>query len=398
MGARHFAASVPGTRHRVKAYAVFRALKRRNDERPWMAWEEERDIDDRGIERLWKRKNLIAETRFYVWMQMRLAEQFSAAARSLDGSGIALKGDIPILINEDSADAWADRDVFRPELRAGAPPDMFSELGQNWGFPIYNWMTLEKRDYDWWRRRLDVASRYYHAYRIDHVLGFFRIWAVPAGNFSGIPGFFWPQHGISREELYEIGFDDGRIRWLREPHMPEDLLVRELGRDTLDTLVGQSGILQRLGDEDLFLFSPDVTGEQCLAELDLSEEAKNALLEHFRDRTLVELPDGTLAPTWTFRQCSRYQGLTEGERDRFEALVARAAVQSNELWADHGRTILKVMKESSDMLPCAEDLGVVPEAVPRVLQSLGILGLKIPRWTHYWDQPGQPLVPFGEYP
>ncbi len=382
----------------VKAYAVYRALKRQNDERPWLAWEAERDIDDAGIERLWKRKNLTAETRFYVWMQMRLAEQFSAAAQALDAIGIALKGDIPILINEDSADAWADRDVFRPELRAGAPPDMFSELGQNWGFPIYNWMVLRERDYDWWRRRLDVASRYYHAYRIDHVLGFFRIWSVPAGNFSGIPGFFWPQHGISRDELYEIGFDDGRIRWLQEPHIPEGLLVEELGRETLDLLTGETGILQRLDDEELFLFSPDVTGEQQLAELNLPDPAKERLLEHYRDRALTELPDGKLASTWTFRQCSRYTSLTDGERERFEGIVARTAVNSNELWADHGRTVLKVMKESSDMLPCAEDLGVVPEAVPRVLQSLGILGLKIPRWTHYWDQPGEPLVPFHEYP
>jgi len=387
----------------AKTYALFRALKRRNGEAAWTDWPENRVVDGAALERLWKRADLKEETRFYLWVQIRLADQFADAADRLDGLGVALKGDLPILMNEDSADAWADGEIFRNELRAGAPPDMFSQLGQNWDFPVYDWEVLRRRDYDWWRLRLRSAERYYHAYRIDHVLGFFRIWAVPDGNFSGIPGFFWPQRGISREELYEAGFDDGRIRWLQEPHIQEGVLREALGPDGFRYVTAEQPVLRRLGDEDLFLFAPEVAGERYLADLDpsgdvLSPEEKGFLLEQYRDRALVELPDGRFAPTWTFRDCSRYVLLTEREKDRFESLTARAGADSNELWADHGRTVLKVLQESSDMLPCAEDLGVVPEAVPRVLESLGILGLKIPRWTYYWDRPGEPPVPFHEYP
>ncbi len=379
----------------VKAYAVFRTLKDRFQQKPWTEWPEHRDIDAATLDRLWKRQSLRDETRFHAWLQMRAAEQFAAAAGHLEAVGVALKGDIPILMNEDSVDAWFDRDIFRPDLRAGAPPDMFSELGQNWGFPIYNWERLGERGYDWWTERLQQASRFYHAYRIDHVLGFFRIWAIPAGNWSGIPGFFWPQHGISREELHENGFDDGRIRWLAAPHLPGDQLRAVLG-SAFYSLVGS--VFQQLPDEDLFLFAPDVSGEQSLSDLDLPVEQRDWLLTQWRDRALVELPDGRLAPTWTFRDCSRYAGLTDGEKDRFEALVAARGADSNELWADHGRRILAVMKDATEMLPCAEDLGVVPDAVPRVLEQLEILGLRIPRWAHYWDRPGEPLIPFHEYP
>lgn len=379
----------------VKAYAIFRTLKDRHQQKPWTEWPEHREINSATLEKLWKRASLRDETRFHTWLQMRAAEQFAAAADQLEQAGIALKGDIPILMNEDSVDAWYDRDIFRPNLRAGAPPDMFSELGQNWGFPIYNWERLAHRDYDWWRERLRHASRYYHAYRIDHVLGFFRIWTIPAGNWSGIPGFFWPQHGISREELQEHGFDEGRIRWLREPHLSGEELRTQVA-SSLEALQGP--ILHQLPGEDLFVFAPEVSGEQQLSKLDIPEAEKNWLLDQWRDRALVELPDGRFAATWTFRDCSRYAHLTEGEKDRFESLVAARGADSNELWADHGKTILSVMKATTDMLPCAEDLGVVPDVVPRVLGQLEILGLKIPRWAHYWDQPGQPLIPFHQYP
>jgi 4-alpha-glucanotransferase len=379
----------------VKAYAIFRTLKDRHQQQPWTEWPEHRDIDAATLDKLWKRASLRDETRFHAWLQMRASEQFATAADHVERAGIALKGDIPILMNEDSVDAWYDRDIFRPNLRAGAPPDMFSELGQNWGFPIYNWERLTERDYDWWRERLRHASRYYHAYRIDHVLGFFRIWTIPAGNWSGIPGFFWPQHGIARDELHENGFDDGRIRWLREPHLSGEELRHRLGQK-LEKLQGD--ILQQLPDEDLFLFSPEVEGEQQLSELDIPQEERDWLLEQWRDRVLVELPDGRFAATWTFRDCSRYAHLTDGEKERFESLVAARGADSNELWADHGKKILSVMKETTDMLPCAEDLGVVPDVVPRVLGQLKILGLMIPRWAHYWDRPGQPLIPFHEYP
>lgn len=383
----------------VRGYAVYRALKERRQHRAWMEWGEHRDANPRLVDRLWEDEDLHDTTRFFLWMQMRLAQQFSAAAGEVAAAGVALKGDIPILMNEDSADVWYRREIFQRDLRAGAPPDMFSRLGQNWGFPVYNWENLAQEDFQWWRQRLQQAAQYYHAYRIDHVLGFFRIWAIPAGNSSGLPGFFWPQNGITMEELADAGFDEQRVRWLREPHIPGDRL-REAAGDAAAALEGP--VVRRIGTEDLFLFAEHLQGEHDVESQPLPPGAPDTLrgwlLEQFRDRVLLPLPDGTCTTAWTFRESWRFQTLSPGERERLEDLAARHGSASNEVWARHGGDLLSFMKESSDMLTCAEDLGVIPEAVPRVLRELGILGLMIPRWSHYWDRPGQPAIPLGEYP
>lgn len=380
----------------VRPYSVFRALKEHNHQKAWTQWEEFQDSDAATVNKLWNRASLKHATRFYAWLQMRLTEQFRTASEAVSALGVALKGDIPILMNEDSVDAWYNSEVFRPEQRAGAPPDMFSELGQNWGFPIYNWQHLEANDFEWWRERLRQAARFYHAYRIDHVLGFFRIWAIPARNFSGILGFFWPQKGITREVLHRSGFDDSRIRWLSEPHVSGEALRHVFGDDLSEL---EPSVLCRIEGENLYLFSDGIAGESDLSALSsLDSEQRDRLLAHYRDRAFVEMPDGTLAPTWFFRECSRYRTLEPDEQERLESIVAEHERSSNQLWADHGRRLLQFMRESTEMLTCAEDLGVVPEAVPRVLDELGVLSLRIPRWSHYWDKPGEPLIPFNEYP
>jgi len=389
----------------VPAYAVYRALKDREDQRPWMEWRAHSAGSAAVVQHLWEDSSdeeLAAATGFYLWVQMRCAEQFAAAATVIDQLGVALKGDIPILMNEDSADVWHRGEIFRREVRAGAPPDMFSSLGQNWGFPVYDWQYLASEDYAWWRERLRRASQYYHAIRLDHVLGFFRIWAIPEGNSTGLLGHFWPQKGITREELYQEGFDHGRLRWLLEPHIPGEW-VREADGD-LQALNGP--VLHQIGEEDLYNFAPDILNESALESAvdtlsangsPVTDDVRALLFDQFRQRVLLPLPDGTFAPAWSFPVCWRYLTLTEGERDRFETLVARHESSNNTLWAAQGRELLSFIIETTDMLPCAEDLGVVPEAVPRVMGELGVLGLMIPRWSFYWDQPGQPPIPFSAY-
>lgn len=389
----------------VPAYAVFRALKDREDQRPWTEWRAHSTGSRELVQRLWEDESdqeLYHAARFYLWVQMRCAEQFAAATVVIDELGVALKGDIPILMNEDSADVWHRPEVFSREVRAGAPPDMFSGLGQNWGFPVYDWQYLKSEDYAWWRERLRRASQYYHAIRLDHVLGFFRIWAIPAGNTTGLLGHFWPQKGITPEELYQEGFDHGRLRWLLEPHIPGEW-VREAEGD-LSALQGT--VLQQIGEEDLYNFAPHIPHESALEEavtaledagIHITDDLRGLLFDQFRQRVLLPLPDGTYAPGWSYPVCWRYLTLTEGERDRFETLVARHESANNALWAAQGRELLSFILDTTDMLPCAEDLGVVPEAVPRVMGELGVLGLMIPRWSFYWDQPGQPPIPFGQY-
>ncbi len=129
----------------VKVYAVFRQLKEVNDEKSWKEWEQYQEISSEEIENLWVNPDLQEEHFFWVWLQEALDAQFSKAAKTLEDAGIILEGDLPILMNEDSADVWAYPQFFRQDLSAGAPPDMYSSDGQNWGFPIYDWAAPPQR-------------------------------------------------------------------------------------------------------------------------------------------------------------------------------------------------------------------------------------------------------------
>lgn len=172
-------------------YALFKTLKAQQQWSPWDQWDDDiREITNERFSQLlatWKEEidfHLVLQ--FLAFMQM---EQVKAHA---DQQGVFLKGDIPILINRESADVWFHQNLFHLGFSAGSPPDMYSEEGQNWGFPIYNWRAMEREDYHWWKERLRVASRLYHLYRLDHVVGFFRIWAIPRGA-PGHEGAFDPQ-------------------------------------------------------------------------------------------------------------------------------------------------------------------------------------------------------------
>lgn len=379
----------------VRPYAVFRMYKDRHEQAAWWQWGEMSNPSAAEIANHWANETNSADLRYYAWVQMRLEEQLADAAQKLSQLGVYLKGDLPILMNEDSTDVWLHRDIFRRELRAGAPPDMFSRFGQNWGFPIYNWSAMEENNYEWWRARLRQADKFFHMFRIDHVLGFFRIWSVPEENETGTMGYFSPARQFSTEMLHNAGFDDGRIRWLCEPHIERAKIEEILGTENEDLI---NAIFTRLSDQSLYLFSQEISGERRLKEFPLEAEQTIALIDLYGDRALVRVADNLFAPTWSYRECGRFQQLDEGEREAFEQLVSVRAAESEHVWEQHGRQLLGFMREEVNMLPCAEDLGVVPDCVPRVLNDLSILGLRVPRWAREWDDPGQPFTPLGDYP
>lgn len=380
----------------VKPYAVFRIYKDRNGQSAWWQWNELTDPGPDDIDAVWDNEAHRTDLLFYAWMQMRLEQQLSQAVERLEALGVYLKGDIPILMNDDSADVWLHRESFRRDLRAGAPPDMFSRDGQNWGFPLYDWDVMKRAGYAWWKNRLYQADKYFHLFRIDHVLGFFRIWAVPAANESGMLGYFRPSRYLTVDELLSAGLDEGRIRWLSEPHISGEQ-VRDIFDGYADPAAAER-CFSRIGDEDLYLFSSEIAGERDIHALPVSDEHKGALLELYRDRALLNIGRNRYTATWVFRECSRYQSLTNDEKTAFEALVARADLESQQVWEEHGRELLGFMCSTVRMLACAEDLGVVPDCVPRVLQELGILGLRVPRWTREWNTPGEPFVAPSGFP
>ena len=404
----------------VCEYAVYKNLKWRFMQASWKEWPDEYknfEPDEAGafIEKAWKEKGSIREHYFYVWLQMECEKQFLSAVEKAHEMGILIKGDLPILMNEDSVAAWAHPDIFNQSLRAGSPADGENPAGQNWGFPTYNWKKLKEQNYDWWKRRLKCASKYYDAYRLDHILGFFRIWAIPENDVNALNGHTEPHAVISKDELYELGFDDDRIRWLSVPHVPTSA-VEDItwNHDTAHEIL--SLFATKLPNEELWLLGkPSIKSKQdsksksfgsaTIAKADLSEycnidseaRIKEALIKFWSNRTLIEISKGKYVPSWIYSQSTSWNSLNEAEKEKLSKLFAELSKKENKTWEKSATEILSELTSCTKMIPCGEDLGVGFECVPRVMKKLGILGLRVVRWCRVWDKEGQPYVPFEEY-
>ena len=392
----------------VKEYAAYRRLKEKNNQNSWKDWHEYKSVTPNDIQNLWQDKDLREEHLFWVWLQYALDLQFAKAAKAIADAGIVLEGDLPILMNEDSCDVWAHPGIFNQELSAGAPPDMYSPDGQNWGFPIYNWEAQEKDNFAWWRRRLAAAEKYYKAYRIDHVLGFFRIWASSHNDYSSALGRFVPYMPVTSGDLKRMGFDKGRIRWVSQPHISTseiwDALKNNWGSLFSDAEIKAaadkifSKALDRVSNEDLWLFKKKIRGEKDIDAMGLHPAIRNFLLTKWKDRIFLEYKKGRFFPLWYCRNARAYHTFSQEEKNALDALLEKRHRKSEKIWTQQGMKLLSVLVESSSMLPCAEDLGAVPDCVPRVLSRLKILGLRVVRWFREWDKNGQPYIPFVHYP
>ncbi|MBO4446785.1 MAG: 4-alpha-glucanotransferase, partial [Bacteroidales bacterium] len=160
------------------------------------------------------------EADFHRWLQFHLDRQFSGAVAYAREKGVCFKGDLPIGVSADSADACFHPELFNLDSTAGAPPDFFSEHGQNWGFPTYNWEKMAEDNYSWWKRRLRKMAEYFDAYRIDHILGFFRIWEIPVKEKSGTEGHFNPSLPYTRKEIEALGLWGRKGLFLEDPRHP----------------------------------------------------------------------------------------------------------------------------------------------------------------------------------
>jgi 4-alpha-glucanotransferase len=381
----------------VKAYAVYCRLKDVNGQTSWKDWKEAA-LDGAGIERLWADTALRTDHLFWVWLQVIADKQFSEAAKAVADAGILLEGDIPILMNEDSADVWEHPEIFNRDLSAGAPPDMYSPDGQNWGFPTYNWESQKKDGYAWWKTRLETASKYYNAYRIDHVLGFFRIWASTRADMGAKLGRFIPFLPVKTADLIKLGFDEGRIRWLSRPHIRTDEVWDVAGGSQEEAQRVFGTALDRIGKEELWLFKSRIHGEKDITALPISSRTREYLLRAWSDRLFLEYRKNEFFPTWAYRETRAWASLSDEERAGLEVLLREKNKRSERLWEEEGRKLLEALTGSTKMLPCAEDLGAVPNCVPKTLAALNILGLRVVRWTRQWEKEGQPYLPLEDYP
>ena len=422
----------------AKPYACFMALKEKYGLAPWWEWPEYRDVTPAVIEALWDSSETGEETRFRLWLQILAREQLKDAAHSVAGMSIDIMGDIPILLAKDSADVWYNRDIFILDFQAGAPPDMYSPRGQNWGFPLYNWDALESQDYAFWRQRLSYAEQFYTSYRIDHVLGFFRIWAISSFESEAFLGAFEPSERLARAELSALGFSNERITWLSKPHIPEwkiqnieehciDASCRAEGAPQVSQAAGakasadrrisleqrlshlRQACFARINNEPLFLFSPEIRGTADIntkvavlkgdfpqAASALSDYAQS-MCEWWTDRALYEVEPDRFVSTWEYHNTTSWKSLSVQEQEALEQKAAELASKSLAVWEARGRELLSMLVASTDMQPFAEDLGAVPSCVPKVLKELKIPGLRVLRWEREWDKPGQPHIQLEAY-
>ena len=386
----------------VSAYCVYKNLKYKYMQASWKSWKKsDRDLSKAAIAARWEDKSLRDAHLFYAWEQFEACRQFKEAAQALRKAGIILKGDLPILLNEDSCDVWSDSLLFNQKLRAGSPPDGSNPTGQNWGFPTYNWKAHEADGFAWWKMRLHCAEQYYGAYRLDHVLGFFRIWAVPDGEDTAELGHTEPYSTISQASLIKAGFSEDRIIWLSQPHIP----TGALGMGDY----GQAGRIlslfcSRVKTEELWRFRSDIktaADVQAVAIPGCDEETacrvKKTLAGWLKNRTLIEVKKGGYVPLWRYDSTQAWMSLNEGEKQTLRGLFADNEKKQERAWEQQAETIFGALIPSTSMVPCGEDLGVNLPCLPAVLHKYGILGLEVVRWSRRWTEPGQPYLPMADY-
>lgn len=333
---------------------------------------------------------------YHIWLQFELDQQLSDAVEHLHKLGLALKGDLPIGIDRRSVEAWSSPHLFKPDSQAGAPPDAFAVKGQNWGFPTYNWEAMRTDGYAWWRSRFARLSRYFDAFRIDHILGFFRIWQIPSDQVEGIMGWFDPALPVSIGEFHERGIEFDLNRHCR-PYIREHFLWDLFG-DLADEAKAEH--LECRGD-GIYQLRDHVASQRRIVDHFATLEAENnaakdrlkrlrhALLDCASEVLFLEIPgsNGTLFhPRWSLQLTRSFEDLEWDDKWRIDELYVDYFHRRQEgFWQARGYEKLPAMRRASPMLLCGEDLGVVPACVPGVLRELGILSLEIQRMPKSYD-------------
>jgi len=311
----------------TKRKAAYKSFVEQNSEwlEPYARFCVNRDLYGTADFTKWPKNNskpsaLNSQLSFWYFVQFHLDQQMHAAHEYARKNRVVLKGDIPIGISRDGVEAWVEPKYFNLNGQAGAPPDAFAADGQNWGFPTYNWDEMMRDGCQWWVRRFRKMAQFFDAYRIDHVLGFFRIWEIPMPHKSGLMGQFSPALGLSREEIDAYG-----APW----------------------------------SEDLYLVD-------------------HKRSDRWHPRIAIQLQEP-------------YQRLSDSEKDAFNRLYNDYFYRrNNHFWYEEAMKKLPRLTQATRMLCCAEDLGMVPDCVPWVMNELRILSLEIQ------SMPKDPTTRFGK--
>lgn len=375
-------------------YAQYSYLRDKNGTADFNQWPDHQVWDEAERKALADPKTAAYKNvAFFYFVQFVLDRQMQEAHEHAKTKGVILKGDIPIGVNRNGCDVWTEPKYFNLNGQAGAPPDDFSANGQNWGFPTYNWFEMLKDGCQWWNRRFKNMARYFDAYRIDHVLGFFRIWEIPVHSVHGLLGQFAPALAMSREEIESYGL-----------HFQEDRFTRPFITDwVLDRVFHERAgevkekYLDRLDDER-YQMKPEVDTQRKVEALfaDATDEKelwlRDGLYALISDVLFVRdhTNPGVFHPRISAQLDFIYESLYDNDKAAFNRLYNDYFYRrNNQFWYQEAMKKLPKLVQATRMLVCAEDLGMVPDCVPWVMDELKILSLELQ------SMPKDPSVKFG---
>ncbi len=365
-------------------YAAYRTLCAEYHTPDFHCWGEYASYDAAAVALFEMPENHYCHTmRLHYFTQYHLSKQMKEARAYANKRGVVLKGDVPIGISPRSADAWATPSYFRLDSQAGAPPDDFSVLGQNWFLPTYNWDEIAKDGYRWWKSRFRKMAEYFDAYRIDHILGFFRIWEIPCSALHGLLGHFNPALPFSVEELSARGFNFDADLYTH-PYVRDYMLGEIFGEYTDDV---RRKYLSSLGN-GCYGLRPEVGTQQKVAALfagkddERSKTVRDGLMQLLDEVLFIEDPikRGYYHPRISASQSYIYRSLPDYQRYAFDALYTDFYYyRHNDFWYGEAMKKLPPLLSATDMLVCGEDLGMIPHCVPTVMKQLQILSLEVQR-------------------
>lgn len=383
-------------------YARFCYLRDLNGTADFRQWGKYATYNDSALDTLSKDKEALHQIKFHMYLQYEAHVQLSAAIGYALSKGVAVKGDIPIGISPESVEAWTEPALFNLDSQAGAPPDPFSETGQNWGFPTYNWEEMRSDGYGWWKKRFRKMGMYFQIYRIDHVLGFFRIWRMSAGDVQGLLGHFDPALPLSEDEIRGYG------SWFEYHRMVHPYIREHILRDKFGDMASfVKNTFLELVAPDVYRFQKPYANQRLVekffaenaSELPFSDEVKKELYEKLLSLHAEVLfiedskkpglfhPRIGMQNTYSFRDLdwNTQQCLNRLYDDFFYH-------RHDEFWKQQAMQKLPALLHSTDMLCCAEDLGMIPACVPQVMKDLSMLSLEIERMP---KDPHDEFVPLG---
>ena len=394
----------------LRPYAAYSVLRDEFSEPDFNRWPRFRKYDDQVADAVFAAGSAsLKAAQFYFYVQYILHTQLLAASSYARAHNVILKGDIPIGISRASVESWVEPFYFNMNGSAGAPPDPFSANGQNWGFPTYNWDKMQQDGLRWWLKRFRKMQEYFSAYRIDHILGFFRIWEIPTHSVHGLLGQFAPSLPMTPDEIssYGLYFQE---EFMTKPFINDELIEKRFaslrqyqvaepncweGKDPVQYV--KDTFLDHLHDDiwqmkDHFKTQRQVEGFFSGKKKQRNLEMKEAVYSLISDVLFVEdhKRPGTYHPRISAQLDYVYTRLQSWEKEAFNHLYNEYFYRRhNQFWYEQAMNKLPKLIDSTQMIVCGEDLGMVPDCVPWVMNQLQILSLEIQR------MPKDPADNFG---